>query len=237
MQRQSIQKEKSRSVVGLGGFWHIDRLEGVYGEYFTKLDRRFATWGVDDGRGFDLAGDWYLCSVLWPWGRCYRLGISQGCKGLEGRTEVKGDALKYVAVLLLGAAFFIGGYQYAAALYGEDIAALREDYASRSQALEEKYREKERVQHQSLVEAWEERDKALARVSSLSDDVERVRQQAADAKRRLSAAGAGTCDAERKQLARCAELLERGTELVRRGVELSERTAIDKDAMAMIVSQ
>jgi lipoprotein len=131
----------------------------------------------------------------------------------------------------------VAGYQYAAALYGEDIAALREDYASRSQALEEKYREKERVQHQSLVEAWEERDKALANVERLSDDVDRVRKQAADARSRLSASAGGTCDAERKQLARCADLLERGTELVRRGVELSERTAIDKDAMAIIVSQ
>ena len=150
---------------------------------------------------------------------------------------MKSDTLNYVAVLLFGAAFFIGGYKYAAALYGEDIAALREDYATRSQELEEKYREKERVQHQSLVEAWEERDKALARVSSLSDDVERVRLEVDAARRRLSAASAGTCDAERKQLARCAELLGRGADLVRRGVDLSERTAIDKDVLTMIVSQ
>ena len=144
---------------------------------------------------------------------------------------------KLLAVLVLSAAFFVTGYQHAVALYGEDVAALREDYATRSQALEEKYREKERVQHQSLVEAWEERDKALANVERLSDDVDRVRKQAADARSRLSASAGGTCDAERKQLARCADLLERGTELVRRGVELSERTAIDKDAMAIIVSQ
>ena len=132
---------------------------------------------------------------------------------------------------------FVAGYQYAAALYGEDIAALREDYATRAQSLEIKYREKERTYAQSLVEAWEARDKALARVDDLGADLERVRKQAADAKRRLSASAGGTCDAERKQLARCADLLERGTELVRRGVELSERTAIDKDAIAKIVSQ
>lgn len=143
----------------------------------------------------------------------------------------------FFGALALAIGCSVAGYQYAAALYGEDIAALREDYASRSQALEEKYREKERVQHQSLVEAWEERDKALANVERLSDDVARVRKQAADARSRLSASAGGTCDAERKQLARCADLLERGTELVRRGVELSERTAIDKDAMAIIVSQ
>lgn len=144
---------------------------------------------------------------------------------------------KGVAVLVASAAIFIAGYQYAAALYGEDIAALREDYATRSRALEEKYREKERVQHQSLVEAWEERDKALARVSSLSDDVERVRLEADAARRRLSAAGAGTCESERKQLARCAGLLERSGFLLERGAGLSQRIAIDKDAVARIAGQ
>ena len=145
--------------------------------------------------------------------------------------------MKGVAVLVASAAFFVGGYQYAAALYGEDIAELREDYATRAQQLEEKYREKERATAQSLVDAWEERDAALARVDDLGADLERVCKQAADARSRLSAAGAGTCKSEREQLARCADLVERGAELVRRGVELSERTAIDKDAVVKIVSQ
>lgn len=145
--------------------------------------------------------------------------------------------MKRVACAVAGLAAFAGGYQYAAALYGEDIAALREDYTTRAQALEAKYREKERTYAQSLVDAWEARDAALARVDALAGDVERVRREADAARRRLSAAAGGTCDAEREQLARCADLLERGAELVRRGVELSERTAIDKDAMAIIVSQ
>ena len=132
---------------------------------------------------------------------------------------------------------FVAGYQYAAALYGEDIAALREDYATRAQSLEIKYREKERTYAQSLVEAWEVRDAALARASDLSGDLDRVRREAAAARSRLSAARAGACKLEREQLARCADLVERGTELVRRGVELSERTAIDKDALTKIVSQ
>ena len=142
--------------------------------------------------------------------------------------------LKYVAVLVLSAAFFVGGYQYAAALY---VAALREDYATRAHALEVKYREKEKVQYQSLVAAWEERDRALSRADDLGADLERVRGEAAAAKRRLSANSAVACKSEREQLARYADLLERGTELVRRGVELSERTAIDKDAVVKIVSQ
>lgn len=145
--------------------------------------------------------------------------------------------LKVLAVVVTLCLSFTCGYQFASALYGEEIAALREDYATRAQSLEIKYREKERGYAQSLVDAWDARDAALSRVDALAGDVERVRREAADAKRRLSAAASGTCDAERKQLARCADLLERGTELVRRGVELSERTAIDKDAIAMIVSR
>lgn len=145
--------------------------------------------------------------------------------------------LKIAGAVLTVLLAFGGGYRYAAALYGEDIAALREDYAEQARILEEKYRATEQKQTQVLVAAWQERDAALARADRLSGDVERVRKQAADARRRLSAVGSDTCDAERKQLARCADLLERGTELVRRGVELSERTAIDKDAVVKIMSQ
>ena len=144
---------------------------------------------------------------------------------------------KTVGVLFAGVAIFAGGYQYAAALYGEDIAALREDYATRAQSLEIKYREKERGYAQSLVDAWEARDKALARADDLGADLERVRKQSADAKRRLSAAAGDTCDAERKQLARCADLVVRGAKLVKRGVELSERAAIDKDAVVKMSSR
>ena len=143
-------------------------------------------------------------------------------------------AMKRVLLVCGIVVSFVSGYRYAAALYGEDIAALREDYATRSQALEEKYREKERVQYMSLVAAWQERDAALARADSLAGDVERVRKQAADAKRRLSAAAGGACESEREQLARCSGLVVRGAELVKRGVELSERAAIDKDAIVKI---
>ncbi len=142
-----------------------------------------------------------------------------------------------VAVLAMGVALFVGGYRYAAAIYGEDIAELREDYATRAQSLEIKYREKERNYAQSLVEAWEVRDAALARADDLSGDLDRVRLEADAARRRLSGAGPDSCKSCREQLARCADLVERGAELVRRGVELSERTAIDKDALTKIVSQ
>ena len=130
---------------------------------------------------------------------------------------------------------FVAGYQYAAALYGEDIAALREDYATRAQSLEIKYREKERTYAQSLVEAWEVRDAALARASDLSGDLDRVRLEADAARRRLSGTTSDTCKLERERLGRCSGLVVRGAELVKRGVELSERTAIDKDSVVQLV--
>lgn len=150
---------------------------------------------------------------------------------------MRSNILKALGVLGAGLACAVAGYQFAAALYGQDIAELREDYATRAQALEAKYREKERTYAQSLVEAWEVRDAALARASDLSGDLDRVRLEADAARRRLSGAGPDSCKSCREQLARCADLLGRGAGLVRRGVDLSERTAIDKDAMAMIVSQ
>lgn len=142
-----------------------------------------------------------------------------------------------VAVLAMGVALFVGGYRYAAAIYGEDIAELREDYASRAQQLEEKYREKERATAQSLVDAWEARDAALARASDLSGDLDRVRLEADAARRRLSGAGPNSCKSCREQLARCSGIVVRGAELVKRGVELSERAAIDKDAIVKMSSR
>ena len=145
--------------------------------------------------------------------------------------------LKPAAAALAALIAFGAGCRYSAAQADAEISALREDYATRARALEEKYRESEALANAKLRAAWEERDIALAHASDLSADLERVRKQAADARSRLSASAGGTCDAERKQLARCADLVERGAELVRRGVELSERTAIDKDAVVKIVNQ
>ena len=139
--------------------------------------------------------------------------------------------MKAAGSVAAGVGIFVAGYQYAAALYGQDIAELREDYATRAQALEAKYREKERTYAQSLVEAWEVRDAALARASDLSGDLDRVRREADAARRRLSATRTGACQSEREQLARCAGLLERSGVLLERGAGLSQRIAIDKDAV------
>lgn len=142
--------------------------------------------------------------------------------------------LKVWATALALCVAFAAGYRYSAALYGADIAALREDYATRAQALEAKYREKERVQYQSLVEAWQARDEALSLVDALNGDIDRVRGEAAAAKRRLSATAEGPCKPCEEQLARSTGIVERGAVLLQRCVRLSQRVAIDKDAVVKI---
>lgn len=142
--------------------------------------------------------------------------------------------MKAAGSVAAGVGIFVAGYQYAAALYGQDIAELREDYASRAQQLEEKYREKERATAQSLVDAWEARDAALARASDLSGDLDRVRLEADAARRRLSATAAGPCKSCEEQLARSTGIIERGAVLLQRCVRLSQRVAIDKDAVVKI---
>ena len=137
-------------------------------------------------------------------------------------------------IALLAVAFFFG-YKYASSIYGEQIAELREDYARRLVELQEEYRAKEQYAVESMRLAWEQRDAAYARLRERGAELERVRGEADAAKRRLSSAGAVTCSAEREQLARSAELLERCGCLLERGVELSSRVAIDKDTIVKLV--
>ena len=138
---------------------------------------------------------------------------------------------KIWAGLLGAAALFVGGYQYAAALYGADIAALREDYAKCAQALEEKYREKEQENARAVVAAWEERDRARRDAVDLSGDLERVRDEADALRRQLSRAPADPCTPCRAELAECSGLLARGAELLDRGSNLAQEVAAEKDAV------
>lgn len=144
---------------------------------------------------------------------------------------------KIITLVISVITLFFAGYQYAAALYGKELAELREDYARRLVELQEEYRAKERFAKDSMVAAWEQRDAAYARLRERGVELERVRGEAGAARRRLSSAGAATCKSEREQLARSAELLERCGCLLERGVELSSRTAIDKDAIVNVVER
>lgn len=141
---------------------------------------------------------------------------------------------KIITVTTVAAAF-IGGYQYAAALYGEDIATLKEEYARQTVAIQEEYRAKERFALESMADAWDQRDAAYARLTDLTGDVRRLRGEASAARRRLSEATNNPCQLEREQLNRCTNLIVRGADLVQRGVNLSTKSAIDKDALVKMV--
>lgn len=138
---------------------------------------------------------------------------------------------KFIGAAALALSAFIVGYRYAAALYSADIAALREDYATRASALEEKYRAKEQENTRAVVAAWEERDRARRDAVRLDGDLERVRDEAAALRRQLSRAPADPCTPCRAELAECAGLLARGSELLERGANLAQEVAADKDAV------
>lgn len=138
---------------------------------------------------------------------------------------------KAAGAVLAALVLFFMGYQYAAALYGEDIAALREDYAERAAALESKYREKESKNVQAIVAAWEERDRALSDADALRGAVERVRLEADTARRELSRASAAPCTAEREKLAEGAGVVERLARDLGACSRLASELAADRDAI------
>lgn len=142
--------------------------------------------------------------------------------------------LKPAAAALAALIAFGAGCRYSAAQADAEISALKEDYATRARALEEKYRESEALANAKLRAAWEERDIALAHAGDLSADLERVRKQSDAARRRLSATAAGPCKSCEEQLARSTGIIERGAVLLQRCVRLSQRVAIDKDAVVKI---
>ena len=138
---------------------------------------------------------------------------------------------KFIGAAALALSAFIVGYRYAAALYSADIAALREDYATRASALEEKYRAKEQENARAVVAAWEERDRARRDAVRLDGDLERVRDEAAALRSQLSRAPADSCSALRAELAECSALCQRGAELLGRGARELSEVAADKDAV------
>ena len=146
--------------------------------------------------------------------------------------------IKVGAVTLGAAACFLGGYQVAAALYGRDIAQLREDYALHAQRLEEEYRGKEALARQSLIAAWEERDaahrEADRRVGELDALTRSLRDENASLRRKLSSATADSCAPDRTALAECLGLLDRGAELLAGCARVRLEDAADIDAIRTV---
>ena len=146
--------------------------------------------------------------------------------------------IKVGAVALGAVACFLGGYQVAAALYGRDIAQLREDYATRAQLLEEEYRGKEALARQSLVAAWEERDaahrEADKRVADLDALARGLRDENTALRRQLSRVDGDSCAPCRTALTECLGLLDRGAELLAGCARVRLEDAADIDAIRTV---
>ena len=147
--------------------------------------------------------------------------------------------LKVGAVAAGAVACFLGGYQVAAALYGRDIAQLREDYATRAQLLEEEYRDKEAIARQSLVAAWEERDaahrEADRRVGELDALARGLRDENAALRSELSGAPGDPCAPCARSLGECSRLLDESAELLVEGARVRLEDAGDIDAIRRIL--
>lgn len=149
--------------------------------------------------------------------------------------------IKFGAVAISAVACFLGGYQVAAALYGRDIAQLREDYAVRAKLLEEDYRGKEAVARQSLIAAWEERDaahrEADRRVGELDDLARSLRDENSALRSELSGAPGDPCAACGRALIECSRLLDEGAELLVEGARVRLEDAGDIDAIRKVIGQ
>lgn len=147
--------------------------------------------------------------------------------------------IKFGAVAIGAVACFFGGYQVAAALYGRDIAQLREDYAVRAQLLEEDYRGKEALARQSLIAAWEERDaahrEADKRIADLDTLARSLRDENSALRSELSGAPGDPCAACGRALIECSRLLDESAGLLAEGARVRLEDAGDIDAIRRIV--
>lgn len=150
----------------------------------------------------------------------YRVHFGESGRGLEGCAEMNSGVLKGVAVLVASAAFFVAGYQYAAALYGEEIANVKLQAAI--------VRANDgRKSYEKLIAAQNALDAARRDAVRLSDDLDRVQRAYQDRERRASA---DACRVERAAIARCEVLLGESAEILAEGSDLLQRNAGVHDA-------
>lgn len=118
-------------------------------------------------------------------------------------------------------AAFIGGYQYAAALYEKDAAELREAEAVARADMGRK-------QYAKMVEALDALAGLRGELADARADAERVRRAAEVRERRASASA---CGAERAAVSACEGLLRESVELLAEGRELLQESAGVHDAV------
>lgn len=147
--------------------------------------------------------------------------------------------IKVGAVAIGAVACFLGGYQVAAALYGRDIAQLREEYAVRAQLLEEDYRGKEALARQSLIAAWEERDaahrEADRRVGELDALARSLRDENSALRSELSGAPGDPCAPCGRALGECTRLLDESAGLLAESARVRLEDAGDIKAIRKVI--
>lgn len=130
------------------------------------------------------------------------------------------NRVTFLGALALAIGCSVAGYQYAAALYGEDIANVKLQAAI--------VRANDgRKAYEKLVAAQNALDASRRDAVRLSDDLDRVQRAYQNRERRASA---DACRVERAAIARCEGLLRESTELLAEGSELLQGNAAVHDA-------
>lgn len=142
--------------------------------------------------------------------------------------------VKIGAVAVVAAAFFVGGYKYAAALYEADISQLLKEHALAIKEKTDEYRAKEQEQAKKLAVAWDELESARAESADLRSDVERVRKLANSYRAKLSGTDSDSGDSLKERLADCTKLLSEGAGLSAEGARISQGIAARKEAIVIL---
>lgn len=142
--------------------------------------------------------------------------------------------VKLIAAAIAVAMIFGAGYHMAANRYKREIAEVCAKNAQAAALAEAEYREKEKHYAEKLSEALDALASVGADRDGLRTDLERVRSDNVALRRSLSGNSGTACAVERRALARCSDLLERGADLVVRGAGMAERNAAERDALSSL---
>lgn len=147
---------------------------------------------------------------------------------------------KIGAVAVAAAAFFMGGYKYAAALYEEDIASMIADYERRAKTVQENANAKLLSEREKNAQTTSELVAQIEDLSVRSREyavrVDRLQRDLA-ARSKVSRAESDPCRACKERCSKCEELLSEGIGLVQEGRELSESISVRKDAIVKYLSR
>ena len=131
-------------------------------------------------------------------------------------------------------AAFAVGYSVSENHWEQEVTEAKLAYETKAKRIESEYREKERRAAESLVQAFNARDRAIGDADALRSSADRVRYERDEARRRLSEATSDSCKRERERLSAGAEIISRGADLVERYDRLAKKSVADKDFVVKV---